>query len=209
MLPMALSSGPRSQSRGPAPPSQHKRTGSDAYYEDVEPRFAEDPEPVPTITYNPGSPSPHSAVPHSLLPGAMGHLAADDHSTGGSADLNRDSSYENIAEGARSPAGSEASHFTSVSQRGVNPNWRPMGPPGGPGSAYGGGSMMNPNNRRNERNDMILGANPDFMLPGMGAPRGGYRGGAPPFRGRGGGAGGMRQPPMGGLTPAGRYPAEM
>ncbi|KAG9809630.1 hypothetical protein KCU98_g21791, partial [Aureobasidium melanogenum] len=104
--------------------------------------------------------------------------------------LERDSSYENI-EGALSPAMSDTSNFTSVSQRGVNPNWRP--PPGyGPGSSTG-----LPQQRRNEQNDMILGQNPDFMLPGM---RGAVRGG----RGRG-----MPRPNPTGLTPPGRYPSAM
>jgi hypothetical protein len=82
-------------------------------------------------------------------------------------------SYDSLplAEGQRSPAAlSESSHFTSVSQRGVNPAWRPQGrpqPPRGP-----------------SREDIILGANPDFQLPASRAARGG-RGG----RGRGGGVG--------------------
>lgn len=218
-IPMATMNGPRSPIHAsPLPSPRHHRSGSDAYYEDVDPRFAQDPDPVPTITYDSGSPSRHSAVPNSLLPGSQAHLGADDlHSTGaGSATLDRDSSYENIAEGARSPAGSDASHFTSISQRGVNPNWRP-GPagPGGPGSAYGAGGNGTgvATQRRNERNDMILGGNPDFSIPGMAAPRGGYRG-APQYRGGRGGAppnmGGMRAGPgIGGLTPQGRYPTDI
>lgn len=102
-----------------------------------------------------------------------------------------------MAEGALSPAMSDTSNFTSVSQRGVNPNWRP--PPGygpGPGPAPSGPS---PAQRRNERNDMILGQNPDFMLPGM-------RG---PARGGGGRGRGMGRPNQNGLTPPGRYPSEM
>jgi hypothetical protein len=89
-------------------------------------------------------------------------------------------------EGNRSPALSEGSHFTSVSQRGVNPNWRP---PPGQGPGYGPAGQFAPyggNRRRQE--DMVLNANPDFAIPGMGAARG--RGGAP--------RGGMRppRPPM-------------
>jgi len=98
-------------------------------------------------------------------------------------------SYENIPEGARSPAGSDASHFTSISQRGVNPNWRPVGGPSpmGPG---GPGPMGPPRHQGPRRDDIILGANPDFALPGMQMAR--------PTRGRGGPMrGGMRGAPSG------------
>lgn len=66
-----------------------------------------------------------------------------------------------LASGQRSPAAlSESSHFTSVSQRGVNPNWRP------PQQHRPGPS----------KEDIILGANPDFSLPATRATRGGTRG---------------------------------
>ncbi|KAI7293514.1 hypothetical protein KC352_g1601, partial [Hortaea werneckii] len=132
-------------------------------------------------------------------------------------DNSRDHSYENLPSGARSPAeASDTSHFTSISQRPVNPNWRPsppsvgggtgppsmygphhqgmMGPAGGrPG--YGGngnpgpGSTASAVQRRKE--DAILTANPDFTLPGLGpsarsGPRGGFRGGRNPAGARGG-----------------------
>lgn len=115
----------------------------------------------------------------------------------------RDLSYETLPEGARSPGeGSEASHFTSVSQRGINPNWRP-----GVGSAYGGGSMApsSASAAQRRKEDVILNANPDFSLPGM------RIGG----RGRGRGRGGMMRvypPPTAatmGLTPSGRYPTDI
>lgn len=139
-----------------------------------------------------------AALPTSLTPGpqipTVRHPSPELLHAGQDHDgpsLERDSSYENMAEGALSPAMSDTSNFTSVSQRGVNPNWRP--PPGygpGPGQAPG------PSQRRNERNDMILGQNPDFVLPGMRGGRGG--------RGRG-----MGRPNPTGLTPPGRYPSEM
>lgn len=164
-------------------------------------------------------------MPSSLIPGSQqasgpqrqaspGHLHPilnHDHST---PSLDRDSSYENIAEGARSPAGSDISHFTSVSQRGVNPNWRPPPGYGGgapPGPMTGGGQGPGPRRGDQQRNDMILGANPDFSIPGMGPPR---AGGLP--GGRGGRGGGMPPSAMGrpaggagGLTPVGRYPSDM
>ncbi|KAK5742391.1 regulator of ime2 [Elasticomyces elasticus] len=117
---------------------------------------------------------------------------------------NPESSNENLPTGARSPGeGSEASHFTSVSQRPVNPNWRPQGPPsayGGPGSAMG---QTTASAAQRRREDVILNANPDFSLPGMAPSRG---------RGRGrGGMGRMGSPTAvnAGLTPMGRYPTDI
>lgn len=115
-----------------------------------------------------------------------------------------------IPDGARSPGEvSESSHFTSVSQRGINPDWRPTGPPGGMhygpappfapayNSGVGGGSSASAQQRRKE--DVILSANPDFSLPGMGPSGRGVRG--PSRLGRAGSGGGSA-----GLTPSGRYP---
>ncbi|CAM1502113.1 Fc.00g040970.m01.CDS01 [Cosmosporella sp. VM-42] len=61
--------------------------------------------------------------------------------------------------GARSPAESERSNFTSISQRGVNPRWNPNPPP----VPY----QQAPPSRRpvQQRQDMLL-DNPDFQLPG-------------------------------------------
>ncbi|KAH6651782.1 hypothetical protein BKA67DRAFT_337964 [Truncatella angustata] len=73
--------------------------------------------------------------------------------------------------GARSPAISERSTFTSVSQRGVNPRWNP--PPGPPG-AFGAQIPRRPVNR-NEVN--VLYSNPDFQMPSS-------RGNNVPGRGR-------------------------
>lgn len=66
--------------------------------------------------------------------------------------------YEDVhhMDGSRSPAGSERSNFTSVSQRGVNPRWNPQHHPM-PGNA--------PRRVLQQRQDMIL-DNPDFQLPG-------------------------------------------
>lgn len=188
-----------------SPGSRHRRTGSDVYYEDVDPRFAVDPEPMPTIGAAHASPPRLSILPNSLTPGPQGpmgpqYLTVDDGHAHGASSVDQDSTYD-IAEGARSPAGSDVSHFTSVSQRGVNPNWRPPMGMGGPG--YGPGSAIG--QRRNERSDMILGANPDFSIPGMGPPT---RGGLGP-RGRGAPMNLRSSPGVGGLTPQGRYPTDL
>ncbi|RYP07154.1 hypothetical protein DL764_002701 [Monosporascus ibericus] len=68
--------------------------------------------------------------------------------------------YEDVhaGAGARSPAISERSGFTSVSQRGVNPYWTPA-----PGPGYG---QQVPPRRPVGRNDVnVLNSNPDFQLP--------------------------------------------
>ncbi|KAK6085409.1 pH-response regulator protein palI/prr-5 [Seiridium cupressi] len=129
------------------PPPQPAAGASGTYYEDVDPRFAEP-----------------AAAPRALQPGPGPEATnfEDPHQLGA---------------GARSPAISERSTFTSVSQRGVNPRWNPApGPPG----AFGQPISRRPVNR-NEVN--ILNNNPDFQLPGSrGAPpgRGGGMGGAYP-----------------------------
>lgn len=68
---------------------------------------------------------------------------------------------------ARSPAESERSTFTSISQRGVNPRWNQA-----PHVPHQG-----PQGRRpaQQRQDMLL-DNPDFQVPGA-RPGGGQRGG--------------------------------
>ena len=144
----------------------NRRASSDHYYEDVDPRFA-----------SPADLGPQ--VPSSLAPGQPRQQLAEQ------------SSYEDIQEGARSPAASDISHFTSVSQRGVNPNWRP-----GPNDM-----MQLPRRPVQQQQDVLLDSNPDFNIPGA-APRG-------PIRGRGGGIRGGRLPapmPSYGVDNGGRYP---
>ncbi len=172
---------------------------SSDYYEDVDPRFAEPAQAQAPL------PLPSSLMPGGFAPPNPGFL-----STGNSSDTNlpRNSSYDDLPGGARSPATSEASHFTSVSQRPVNPNWRPE-----MGAAAGQFAPFAPGQRRPMRQeDVILeanAANPDFMIPGANRGRGRGRGGPGGGRGRGGP---MMMPPatmMGpgpGLTNQSRYP---
>jgi len=147
----------------------HKRISSagDNYYEDIDPRFADNP------------PSTHpSAVPAALAPAGgfpLNTSTGSLHPIGG---MDGNNSYEDIQSGARSPAESDRSNFTSVSQRGINPRWNP-GP--GPGQGYGGPM---PNRRptnppQQQQRDLLLNSNPDFQLP-----TGRGRGGAPAGRGR-------------------------
>ena len=148
-----------------AGPVGHRRGNSgDNYYEDVDPQFAE--QQVAAA----------SSATHAVAPG----YAPNDNSNstlrplqpiGG---LHGNSSYEDLQSGARSPAESDKSNFTSVSQRGVNPRWN-----GAPGYA------PMPNRRpvaqqQQEQQDILLNSNPDFQLPGGRGGRGNGRGGRGP-----------------------------
>lgn len=162
--------------------SGHKRQSSgDNYYEDVDPRFAEQPS-----TNNSMAPPPLAIAPGYA---ANGNSSGSLQPMGG---LDGNNSYEDIQSGSRSPAESERSNFTSVSQRGVNPRWN------GNQNGYGP-PMPNQGRRPNnapQRNDLLLNSNPDFQLPGG---RGGRNGGAGRARGPG-------QIPGGGMVPGSAYP---
>lgn len=140
-MPSPLHLPPRGPDSSNTPPPQPAAAASGAYYEDVDPRFAE-----PSASR--AMPPPAGLDPGNFEDPHQGH------------------------QGARSPAISERSTFTSVSQRGVNPRWNPPAPPGGFG--LGQNIPRRPVNR-NEVN--ILNSNPDFQLSaarGTGAPpRGG------------------------------------
>lgn len=188
---------------GFAPP-QHNHSNtidrSSDYYEDVDPKFAEPARPNPP------------AMPTSLMPGGYSSnptlLAAPERPPQLlDPNLPRTSSYEDLPDGSRSPAASEASHFTSVSQRPVNPAWRPeMGAPAGNFGPYNGPGPGRGRPMRPE--DVILdanAANPDFAIPGVGI--GGGRGrGRGAFRGRGRGAPPPAMMLQQGLQTPGRYP---
>lgn len=185
---------PAQDSQMGAPMPRHIEPSAD-YYEDVDPRFAE-----------PSRPDAPPSIPSALMPGGFSSsnpnlLSAPTINS----NIPRTESYEDLPEGARSPAASEASHFTSVSQRPVNPNWRPeVGAAAGQFQPYNGRRPM-------RQEDVILeanAANPDFAIPGGMPGRGRGRG-----RGRGGRGGGpmpalpatmMGQGP--GLTNQSRYP---
>ncbi|KHN98792.1 Actin cortical patch SUR7/pH-response regulator PalI [Metarhizium album ARSEF 1941] len=66
---------------------------------------------------------------------------------------------------ARSPAGSERSNFTSISQRGVNPRWEPHPPLPNQGPQSGRAAQM-----KQQRQDVLLSNNPDFQLPSLRGP---------------------------------------
>lgn len=142
-----------------------RRPSGDQYFEDVEPRFTED---------HAGDAVNNNSVPSALLAGRP---------TGEIEPQPQPPSLLNIpgtnaGDGPGSPAISDisqASHFTSISERPINPNWQgaqaPLPPPAAPAS-----------NRGPRVQDVILDANPDFELPVAGRGRG--RGGARYGRGR-------------------------
>jgi hypothetical protein len=151
-----------------------------SYYEDVDPRYDDTPEEeidAPNVYTAPlqqsRRPIHRSDVgeePVSTSPIRRNFSSNSlDGPSRGAAPVNNDEEYRS---GPRSPAASTSSHFTSVSQRGINPRWQPQPPPqfigvgGGGGGGGGGDTMMYP--RRNRpRNDQMnfLTGNPDFELP--------------------------------------------
>ena len=171
----------RSGSRGPAvvspnSPTHRRQSSGDNYYEDIDPRFAEPIEPPASDL----PPIPASHIPPALTPGYPPHSGTANNSAPNrdpnqylhpSSNMEGNNSYEDIQEGARSPAESDRSNFTSVSQRGINPRWNPGMGPGG------FGPPMPTNGRRpgpppSQRNDILLDSNPDFGLPGVRPGRG-------------------------------------
>lgn len=190
---------------GPQSPIRRKRlnSGGSDYFEDVDPKFAGQPQP-------PSAPPPEefttTAVPSVLVAGRNPNNPSPEPRDGQiHRQMVRATSYEDLLPGARSPVESETSNFTSVSQRPMNPNWQP-----GHGGEF---NSFGPSQRQNQqrRQDMLFSNNPDFELPGMGPVRGGgYRG-----RGRSGYAGGSQPGPMRPPHPSvldniggdGRYPA--
>ncbi|KAG5931318.1 hypothetical protein E4U53_001826 [Claviceps sorghi] len=130
------------------------RTGPRSdYYEDIDPKF----EKIPPQTDHAG-PVLHTPPPEPVF--------EDVHAVVG---------------GARSPAESERSNFTSISQRGINPRWEPQPPMPNQGIP-----PRRPVPGKQQRQDVLLNNNPDFQLPGS-------RGQAP---GRGGA----------GMIPGSAYP---
>lgn len=147
--PVELPTTARSEEHPPNSSPTHARVASgDSYYEDVDPRFDETAH-VPTTVDVPASLHPAYRQPMNAAYPVM----ENPHIT-----MTGSNSYENIHDMARSPAQSDASHYTSVSQRGINPNWQPPSPQGG---------VARPRPvQRNPPRDMLLAENADFELPG-------------------------------------------
>ena len=204
--PAELGTRSRSQSTN-QPGAAHSRPSQDSYYEDIEPRFSHDEE-EPTVSHSQPPQLPASLLPGGIG-GGYAHLVAPDPRTntsstyddgdGDAATITQHNQYlthdyqygagtgtrgqygDPDRDDSRSPARSDNSNFTSISQRGVNPDWQPP-----PGSAqYYGHPPPAAAPRRND----VLDSNPDFSIPGAARP-GHVRGGS----GTGSVAGAYRYP---------------
>ncbi|KAJ6258588.1 hypothetical protein Dda_6634 [Drechslerella dactyloides] len=176
-LPVELpTSAPSPQQPQPDPSSPTRSRRSQDYYEDVDPRFDSS-----------GPINNNNGIPSILTPGYAPPTMAiaeyppdtqDIHARSSPPPPLQDTQYatypqpiyqegtgnsssEELQPGQRSPAMSTSSHFTSISQRGVNPRWPGDGP-----------SARRPPPRAP---DAIFASNPDFELPTRGG-RGGRRG---------------------------------
>ncbi|WEW60241.1 regulator of ime2 [Emydomyces testavorans] len=125
MSPLEPSAQPRDMTRTPPLGAPYPPS---SYYEDVEPQFA-----LPMTGVE------SADVPTTLVPGSFGEPPLRTF-------------FDEFPGGPRSPADTESSHFTSISQRGINPQWRP------PGSESAKASVQH-------RQDVLLSNNPDFALP--------------------------------------------
>lgn len=158
------------QAHAPGHGHGRNQSSADAYYEDVDPRFVA-PE-IDTARQTQATQS-SGAVPSSLMPGisqAPSDLQQAQHPT--IETINPSSSYEELQDGQMSPA----SDMTSISQRGVNPNWRP-GTEGAGGQRSGQANLGVPGRReqrqqQQQQRDMLLSSNPDFELPAGSGPHG-------------------------------------
>ena len=149
-------------------------TAAATYYEDIDPRFDDTPDDEVEVGQiyraplsNPQSPHRPShrldegdqSVPITPLRRNYSYNSLDGRNSRGN---NVDDEYR--SGGPRSPAASTSSHFTSISQRGVNPRWQPQPP-----QYIGGGNSNDGYSRRQHRprNDQMnfLAGNPDFELP--------------------------------------------
>ena len=148
------------QGQGPS----HTRKASDNYYEDVPAQFM---SPEDNSHQGTQQLQPNHAMPASLIPGASSHSPNYPIVEHHGEIVDPDEPYDHLPEGQRSPA-SDNSEMTSISQRGVNPNWRP-------GSADALGRLEVPQHRaqaQQQKRDMLLNTNPDFEVSGRGVAGG-------------------------------------
>lgn len=137
------------ESSVPAP--SRAQVSSDNYYEDVDPRFTEQ--------------APQQNIPTVLIPGGQ----KDDPYAPESQPplLQTATSYDSVQDGPLS----EASNFTSISERGVNPQWQAEH------QGYGIGGVPNRGPPPQQQRDFLLANNPDFEIPVGRGGRGPGRGG--------------------------------
>ena len=85
--------------------------------------------------------------------------------------LQTTASYDSVQDGAAS----ESSNFTSISERGVNPQWQAEH------QGFGMGGIPNRGPPPQQQRDFLLANNPDFELPAGRGGRGAGRGGRGPM----------------------------
>lgn len=150
--PVAELPAPAAQGRSPPP-----APAAGTYYEDADPRFDND-QPQ----FQPQQQQPY-VHPARGPPRASSRNSANRTPVPLNTN-NPNQQYDEIPPGARSPAESDRSNFTSISQRGVNPRWQPPPMPMGyPGSIPPRRPVRGP-----DPGQMVLDGNPDFALPGQG-----------------------------------------
>ena len=148
---------PTPQTQGPS----HTRKASDNYYEDVAPHFVSPVDDSHHLAQGTQQTQPSLTMPQSLVPGLSSqvpnHPIVEHHGE----IIDAGESYDNLPDGQRSPA-SDNSEMTSISQRGINPNWRP-------GSTDALGRLEVPQRHaQQQKRDMLLHTNPDFDLNSRG-----------------------------------------
>ncbi|RKF55496.1 pH-response regulator protein palI/RIM9 [Golovinomyces cichoracearum] len=106
------------------------------------------------------TPVPFAPQPIKIIPGIQTGIP-----------LEKDADLDYFTAGPRSPADSELSSFTSISQRDVNPKWRAESNNEPPRKA-----MFHQKIEMKQQHDILFQANPDFTVPvgrgGRGMPRG-------------------------------------
>ncbi|KAL8974943.1 MAG: hypothetical protein Q9197_000831 [Variospora fuerteventurae] len=162
-IPQLTSTAPNSNTATQIP-GHNRYNSADIYVEDVDPRFAEPMELHPPQTQS-SAPLP-SALTAGLRPqpsqqGIMENASDSHHNN---AYLQPSHSYDSFPDnthdaGTRSPAISDGSNYTSISQRGINPAWQPPA-----NHAMGAGGVPNRKPMGQQR-DVLLASNPDFELP--------------------------------------------
>ena len=149
-----------------SPSPVRPRKTSETYYEDVDPRFSQDyGKNMPTILVPGGGPR-------------IGEYDQLQHHPG----IQPSASYESIQDGPLS----ESSHFTSISERGVNPQWQTEQQQ--QRNQYGMGGIPNRQPQGpalSHQRDFLLTGNPDFEIGGGrgNAANRGSRSGATPVGG--------------------------
>lgn len=100
------------------------------------------------------------------MPGLSDAGPSQHHPVHPTIDIDPSRSYESFQgdqDGLISPAASDHSNMTSISQRGVNPNWRPQDALR-PGQVNLGVPTRRPAPPQQQQRDLLLNSNPDFEL---------------------------------------------